>query len=177
MRLLVWLKKCAMRFTTVREFCRDCGRHVEQTWSTTDERWRHVLGIYWQGGRSGGVLVGPRDFQQPRCISCFDARCRRAWPALELHWVPMNDRRFVRPPPDEWISRVDHEREIARLSTSFHALIVSGSHTIDAAAALPELDGWRREHIDLEAALGELVAALGPFAVTARRAKAERRPA
>lgn len=71
--------------------------------------------------------------------------------------------------------RGEHAKDMARLSTNAYELIVAGSHVIDAAAALPELDGWHREHVELEAALGELVAALGPFAVTVRRAKVEKR--
>lgn len=70
----------------------------------------------------------------------------------------------------------DAQIRAVSLAPNARALVTAATKTIDAAVGV-EWKSWTPQHADLEAALGELIVALEPFAVTVRRAKAQRRPA
>lgn len=69
-RLRVWAKRWLARVTLVHEFCKECGRAVEQVWTAPDALWIDL------NGQPGGVL----------CIRCFDRRADER--GLFLRWMP-----------------------------------------------------------------------------------------
>lgn len=78
MSLLAHLKKLACRFMLVYEFCRDCGRSVDQVWTSSDSLWARLA-------RSKNA--------PPLCLGCFDSRAREA--GLLLRWVPFDANRAL----------------------------------------------------------------------------------
>ena len=77
---LARLKLALRRFTTLIEFCRDCGRHQPLLWTASDELWREIT-----GRKDGGGVY---------CPECFDRRARAL--GITLRWLPLVDDRVWR---------------------------------------------------------------------------------
>lgn len=108
MKLRLRLKLFLRKHLVLREFCKSCGRRVDQIWRADDCLWEAVT----------------RDAGADRCISCFDSEaeargiCVR-WVAVADGGWPRSSRRIPDPPPrphplsDPCLT--DHERaEIVR---------------------------------------------------------------
>lgn len=74
-KLLVAIKSLLARFTTIIEFCHDCGVKQPLVWHADNELWALVTDQPVDNDM-GGVL----------CPKCFDRRTRAL--GVHLYWVP-----------------------------------------------------------------------------------------
>ncbi len=75
MIFLARIKSLLKRFTTVVEFCRDCGIRQPIVWHAIDALWLEI----W--GSPAGVL----------CPTCFNKRCVAR--GISLYWYPVVEHR------------------------------------------------------------------------------------